>query len=497
MNDPFESSEPDHKAFLGEDDVPDFDLYRDEILPELPLLPGDEFSVSESPRDQFITGTARGEMRTTADLARFLPAEDLATLKSVSHPVKDVFLDPYLNSNIAHRNLELIYRQWQDQEPNADLRKLAFMIAAISIATAQTFQCIAPDLGKEDWNHENVQAGFWKRGFTSLEGKDDYLQMSREIGLDLIRFPSLVNVPTIAAHIMGIGMFQTGFTPGKTLSDYFNRKVENWEGASEILGRKDGGKTGLLAQEVMADIRVFLWSKEKNEGMKMTDYLIHKGRSQAFAKVQCACAVRMLKVLGFLPMNIPRPEDENETEPVKFRYENEKGGFGTPSEMTKFPADASLHKFQLHANKRFRLAPLLPEKGELDPATFRILMSGGHQVLSGNITIHCGFDQKLPPVNPVKKAFRDNREGNLGLVQLSRLLLQYLPLEQPMKVISYISQLTAGEAHRFSFEIIRQSTSSQMGMIENEVLEALRDNLLNAAIEEWKPQIDRITRFLD
>ena len=73
MHDPYESSEPDHKAFLGEDDMPDFNPLQDDLPPELSFLSGGELSASEDPKDQFITGTAKGEMRTTADLARFLP----------------------------------------------------------------------------------------------------------------------------------------------------------------------------------------------------------------------------------------------------------------------------------------------------------------------------------------------------------------------------------------------------------------------------------------
>ncbi len=495
MHDPYDSSEPDHKAFLGEDDVPDFDLYQDDLPPELSFLSGGDFADSENPKDQFITGTARGEMRTTADLARFLPPEDLANLNSISHPVKENFLDPYLNSNLASHNLELIYRQWQEQEPNADLRKLAFVIAAAANSTSSTLQCMVPDLSKEDWKRENEQAGFWKRGFTALEGKDDYQQMSKEMGLDLIRYPSLVNVPAISALIMGIGMFQTGFTSGKTLSDYFGRGVENWEGASEILGRKDGGKMGQLAQEIMADIKVFLWSEEKSAGMEMTDYLIRKGSSAAFAQARRADTVRMLKALNFLPMKIPDPADEEDAKTTQYRYNREKGCLGTLEEINEFPTDA-LKKFQAEANRKFRFSTPLPENGELDETTFSILMSGGHQILSGNPTIVHGFDQRLTPVNPIVKAFRDNREGNFGLVQLSRFFLQYLPLEQAQQVITYIDQLTPQEAQRLSFEIIRQATPIQMAMLTGEVLEILRENLLSSAKEEWQPQIDRIKEFL-
>ena len=348
---------------------------------------------------------------------------------------------------------------------------------------------------KEDWEQEHIQAGFWKRGFTALEGRDDYQQMSKEMGLDLIQFPSLVNVPAISALILGIGMFQTGFTSGKTLGDYFKRGEENWEGASEILGKKDGGDMGRLAQEVMADIQKFLWSEEKKGGMEMTDFLIQKGSSNAFAKVRLADSIRMLKALRYLPFEIPESEDEDEVKTIEYRYGREKGSLGTLDEIRELPSSVLL-KFQSDTNQKYPLPSPLPQTGELDNNTFQVLISGGHQFLSGTPIIAHGFDQKILPINPIVKAFRDNREGNLGLVQLGRLLLQYLPLDQSDQILTYVDQLPPMEAQRLSYEMTRQASAHQLAMIAPEILTVVKQNLLISAKADWQPQIDRIQEIL-
>lgn len=491
MDDPYQSSEPDHKAFLGEDDVPDFDPYREDLPPELSFLSGGDFAASEDPKDQFITGTAKGEMRTTADLARFLPPEDLAALNNISHPVKEEFLNPFLNANLSSRNLELIYRQWQEQEPNADLRKLAFVIATAAISSNSTLHCLAPILSKEDWAVEGIKAGFWKRGFTGLKGRDDYLQMSKEMGLDLIQFPSLVNIPSISVQIMGIGMFQTGFTSGRTLGDYFGRGKENWEGASEILGRKDGGTMGLLAQEILADIKAFLWSEEKGQGMEMTDYLILNGKSSAFSSTRTADAVRILRSLNYLPREAPVPIDDDEAKTISFRYKREAYSLLNLEEIGSFPSEALL-KFQSETNKKYPFSEKIPETGKLDSLTYKILMCGGHQILCGDPILIHGFDTKLAPTNPFVRAFRDYREGDLGLVQLARLLLQYFPMDQPTQMLSYINQLTPKEAQRLSFELSRQSSQFKLALIDPVIREVMKENLIIADKNDWQIEIDRI-----
>ena len=502
MNDPYDASEPDHKAFLGEDDVPDLDLFKEDLPLELSFLSGGDLIDSEDPKDQFITGTAKGEMRTTADLARFLPPEDLAALNAISHPVKEEFLDPYLNANLALPNLDLIYQQWMEQEPNADLRKLAFVIAATSDLTNTTFHCLAPSLEKADWEQEDIKAGYWKRGFIGLTGQEDYQRMSEEMGLDFLTFPALANIPSIAVQIIGIGMFQTGFTSGRTLDDYFGSGIEQWERASEILGRKDEGALGRLAQEIFADIKAFLWSDEKKQGMRMTQYLIQNGNSGAFAGARQADAIRILRVLGHLPHEVPTPSLNEEGEPnqeelksMHFRYEVEKAVFGTQIGLSDTFEDG-LKVFSKHINQQYPLPEPLLESGDLNRSAFHILTLGGHQVRTGEPTVHYGFSQKLQPVNPFAKAFRDHREGNLGIVQLARLLLQYLPIEQTEQLMEYFHRMTPQESQRLSYELSRQANAEQLSLIEGQLLKHMKDLILTSGKEKWLSEIERLDQTL-
>jgi|GEM_PF-4623016 len=483
MENPLE--QPDHKAFLDENDVPDFSPFQEELPHELSFLEGGDLLESENPKDQFITGTAKGEMKTTADLARFLPPEDLLALTSISHPVRDEYLDPLLNANLASGNLKLIYREWQAQEPNADLRKLAFLIAAVATTTQSTFQCAVPNLGpKKEWSQENHLAGHWDRGFVQLNRSETYQQISAEMGLDLIKFPSLSNLPTVATQIMGIGMFQTGFTSGRTLGDFFSKGKENWLAASEILDRKDGAM-GALAQRIYGDIQSYVWSTEKSEGMEMVDYLLLKGTAQTFEKARLADAVRILHGLGHLQFSAPEIAEGEEDE-VLIRYAHEKAAYGTHIELDTL-SETALRAFQ----ESYTLSEL-PKDGKLDTSTYQALIAGGHQIIVGNRLIQQGFENLIEPIDPFAKAFRDYREGDFGLAQLSRRLLDCFPAQDPDKVNTYFEQLPPLEYQRLAYDLTRKGEDHQLRQINLEVVSFLSNALASSGKPEWDNALQRL-----
>ena len=108
MFEPFSRRFDRKNEFLPEEEFPD-------LLSDTAMAPPDFDVTADAPaatpgssqpeRDPFITGTARRELETTADFARFLPQDAMAEIAQVSHPVKDDYLDPYLNANLACTNL--------------------------------------------------------------------------------------------------------------------------------------------------------------------------------------------------------------------------------------------------------------------------------------------------------------------------------------------------------------------------------------------------------
>lgn len=483
MENPLE--QPDHKAFLGEDDVPDFSPFQEDLPHELSFLAGGDLLESDNPKDKFITGTAKGEMQTTADLARFLPPEDLLILTSISHPVRDGYLDPISNANLSSGNLKLIYREWQEQEPNADLRKLAFLIAAVATTTQSTFQCSTPDLGpRKEWKKDNHLAGHWDRGFVQLNRSETYQQISAELGLDFLKYPSLANLPTVATHIMGIGMFQTGFTSGRTLGDFFGKGKENWLAASEILDRKDG-TMGALAQRIYGDIQSFIWSKEKSSGMEMVDYLLLKGTSQTFENARKADAIRILHGLGYLQFSAPKIK-EGEVDEILIRYAAEKAAYGSHAELEVLPIEAIM-AFQ----KDYTLEAL-PQDGQLDDATYQALMAGGHQIKAGDQLIQQGFENLIETQEPFAKAFRDYREGDMGLAQLSRLLLAYFPAPDSEQLLAYFEQIPPLEFQRLAYDLTRKAEDHQLRKINLEIVSALSNALAASGKPEWESALKRL-----
>lgn len=135
-----------------------------------------------------------------------------------------------------------------------DLRWLAYMLATTYHETAGTMQPIS-EIGKgkgKKYGQMIKKSGmpyimpnclYYGRGYAQLTWYENYLNMGRLIGIDLLNNPELALVPNIAADIMFEGMTNGhsnfGDFTGKSLEQYFNNKKEDWVNARRIINGLD------------------------------------------------------------------------------------------------------------------------------------------------------------------------------------------------------------------------------------------------------------------
>lgn len=138
-----------------------------------------------------------------------------------------------------------------------DARWVAYMLATAFHETAQTMQPIKehggqayfkrryditgerPALAKANGNvYPGDGAKFCGRGYVQLTWRANYERMGKIIGTDLVADPDKAMRPDIAANVMVIGMKQGRFT-GRHLSEFFNERLTDWEGARRIINGSD------------------------------------------------------------------------------------------------------------------------------------------------------------------------------------------------------------------------------------------------------------------
>lgn len=91
---------------------------------------------------------------------------------------------------------------------------------------------------------------YYGRGPIQLTWKANYDKMGKLVGMDLVRKPDLVLVPTVGVQVMFVGMEKGSFT-GKKLSDYFNATKEDAFNARKIVNGLDH------AREIEVDYWMF------------------------------------------------------------------------------------------------------------------------------------------------------------------------------------------------------------------------------------------------
>lgn len=147
-----------------------------------------------------------------------------------------------------------ILNEW-DRRCIPDLRFLAYMLSTTFHETARTMQAIE-EYGKgkgKPYGSKIKMSGkrylkpdkvYFGRGYVQLTWYENYDQMGKLLGIDLLNHPERALEPFVATAIMFEGMLKGMFT-GRKLSDYFNDKTEDWINARKIINGLD--KAALIA----------------------------------------------------------------------------------------------------------------------------------------------------------------------------------------------------------------------------------------------------------
>lgn len=154
--------------------------------------------------------------------------------------------------------INVILEQWEFYKLT-DRRWLANILAQIFHETGGKLQPIRETNASTDaqaksrleaaWKSGelgSVKTPYWRdgwfgRGFIQLTHKVNYEKLGDELGVDLVSNPARGMDPVISARIAIVGMTRGLFT-GKKLSDYFNDKVDDAEGARRIVNGTDKAK---------------------------------------------------------------------------------------------------------------------------------------------------------------------------------------------------------------------------------------------------------------
>lgn len=123
-----------------------------------------------------------------------------------------------------------------------DLRWAAYMLATVKHECAGTWQPIEEnDKGKgRPYGKADPKTGktYYGRGYVQLTWKDNYDQMGRVIGINLVSLPQLALDQATAYAIMSVGMRQGMFT-GVGLSRYIHGDTCDYVNARRIINGTD------------------------------------------------------------------------------------------------------------------------------------------------------------------------------------------------------------------------------------------------------------------
>lgn len=135
----------------------------------------------------------------------------------------------------------------------------AYMLATVKHETANTFQPIVErgrrayfdryEITSKNPRHRRIARSLgntepgdgWLtrgRGYIMITGRDNYVQFSPIVGIDLIKQPDAARIPSVALKIMHHGMVQGLFT-GKRLGHFITPQKINYPQARRIVNRMD------------------------------------------------------------------------------------------------------------------------------------------------------------------------------------------------------------------------------------------------------------------
>jgi predicted chitinase len=165
------------------------------------------------------------------------------------HPNADKFAE-YVRNNLyggklaqsQYEGIRYILREWRGRfDFGGDHRHLAYMLATAHHETAFTMVPVT-EYGSQSYLRSKKYYPYIGRGHVQLTWDYNYEKAGKKIGLDLINDPEQALVPDISAKIMFEGMAAGWFT-GKSLSDYFNAKVDDPVNARRIINGTDKAST--------------------------------------------------------------------------------------------------------------------------------------------------------------------------------------------------------------------------------------------------------------
>ncbi|WCK24641.1 glycoside hydrolase family 19 protein [Agrobacterium pusense] len=154
--------------------------------------------------------------------------------------------------------INVILEQWEYYKL-IDRRWLANILAQIFHETGSKMQPIREANASSDAQAKSrleaalkagklgsVKTPYWRdgwfgRGFIQITHKVNYDTLGKRLNVNLVGNPSLAMDLVISARIAIVGMAEGLFT-GKKLSDYFNDKVDDAEGARRIVNGTDKAK---------------------------------------------------------------------------------------------------------------------------------------------------------------------------------------------------------------------------------------------------------------
>jgi predicted chitinase len=159
------------------------------------------------------------------------------------------------------RGTELIVDVFADRAPDGDARHLAYMLATAFHETAATMQPVRETLAASDdaairildrayaagqlgqvrtpyWRRDADGKSWLGRGLVQLTHRRNYEAMSAVTGIDLVERPERAMEPQVSATILVEGMLRGSFT-GRRLSQYFDARRADWEGARAIVNGTD------------------------------------------------------------------------------------------------------------------------------------------------------------------------------------------------------------------------------------------------------------------
>jgi putative chitinase len=136
----------------------------------------------------------------------------------------------------------VILQAWDDFEPTADPRFVAYSFATAFWETDRTMQPIA-EIGRgagKPYGRPDGQFGqvYFGRGFVQLTWLANYVNAAKYVGGDLVAHPDNALKPDIAAKILVWGMTKGWFT-GRRLANYFDGTRSDWTDARRIINGVD------------------------------------------------------------------------------------------------------------------------------------------------------------------------------------------------------------------------------------------------------------------